>query len=146
MNNDSIIWWTLLFAISCIICYQDITKRTISNKLCTVVLFICIYLVIKSGNYSSLYYSVIIFIVGFILFMRKMIAAGDVKLISSFFIAINQNYQLLIFTIILFVGGLIAISMLIYKRIDGNYNNKIMTVPYGVPICIGCLFGIAASL
>ncbi|MUJ37168.1 prepilin peptidase [Aliivibrio fischeri] len=144
MNNDSIIWWTLLFTISCIICYQDITKRTISNKFCSVVLFICIYLVIKSGNYSSLYYSLIIFTGGFVLFIKKIIAAGDVKLISSFFIAINQNYQLLTFTIILLAGGVISIVLLIHKVI--NKQNTTMTVPYGVPICIGCLFGIAASL
>ncbi|WP_236782784.1 A24 family peptidase [Aliivibrio fischeri] len=133
-----------MFTISCIICYQDITKRTISNKFCSVVLFICIYLVIKSGNYSSLYYSLIIFTGGFVLFIKKIIAAGDVKLISSFFIAINQNYQLLTFTIILLAGGVISIVLLIHKVI--NKQNTTMTVPYGVPICIGCLFGIAASL
>ncbi|MUJ25691.1 prepilin peptidase [Aliivibrio fischeri] len=144
MNNHSMIWWTLLFTISCIICYQDITRRTISNQMCIIVLIICICLVIKSGNYSSLYYSLIIFIGGFVLFIKKIIAAGDVKLISSFFIAINQNYQLLTFTIILLTGGVISIILLIHKII--NEKNTTMTVPYGVPICIGCLFGIAASL
>ncbi|MCE7535857.1 prepilin peptidase [Aliivibrio fischeri] len=144
MNNNSIIWWAFLFTISCIICYQDITKRTISNQMCIIVLIICICLVIKSGNYYSLYYSVIIFFVGFILFIKKIIAAGDVKLISSFFIAINQNYQLLTFTIILLAGGVISIVLLTHKVI--NKKNTTMTVPYGVPICIGCLFGIAASL
>ncbi|WP_235630819.1 A24 family peptidase [Aliivibrio fischeri] len=138
------IWWALLFTISCIICYQDITRRTISNQMCIIVLIICICLVIKSGNYSSLYYSLIIFISGFILFIKKIIAAGDVKLISSFFIAINQNYQLLTFTIILFAGGVISIVLLIHKVI--NKENTTITVPYGVPICIGCLFGVAASL
>ncbi|WP_239060229.1 prepilin peptidase [Aliivibrio fischeri] len=66
------IWWTLLFTISCIICYQDITRRTISNQMCIIVLIICICLVIKSGNYSSLYYSLIIFIGGFVLFIKKL--------------------------------------------------------------------------
>lgn len=144
MSNNSIIWWTFLFTISCIICYQDITRRTISNRMCLIVLIICIFLVIKNGNYSSLYYSVIIFLGGFILFIKKVIAAGDVKLISSFFIAINQNYQLLTFTIILLAGGVISIVLLIHKII--NKENTTMTVPYGVPICIGCLFGIAVSL
>ncbi|MEZ9627097.1 A24 family peptidase [Aliivibrio fischeri] len=144
MNNNLMIWWALLFTISCIICYQDITRRTISNQMCIIVLIICICLVIKSGNYSSLYYSLIIFISGFILFIKKIIAAGDVKLISSFFIAINQNYQLLTFTIILFAGGVISIVLLIHKVI--NKENTTITVPYGVPICIGCLFGVAASL
>ncbi|MUK28600.1 prepilin peptidase [Aliivibrio fischeri] len=144
MNNNSIIWWAFLFTISCIICYQDITKRTISNQMCIIVLIICICLFIKSGNYSSLYYSIMIFFGGFVLFIKKIIAAGDVKLISSFFIAINQNYQLLTFTIILLVGGVISIVLLIHKVI--NKKNTTMTVPYGVPICIGCLFGIAASL
>ncbi|MUI55819.1 A24 family peptidase [Aliivibrio fischeri] len=144
MNNNSIIWWTFLFTISCIICYQDITRRTISNQMCIIVLIICICLVIKSSNYSSLYYTLIIFTGGFVLFIKKIIAAGDVKLISSFFIAINQNYQLLTFTIILLVGGVISTALLIHKVI--NKENTTMTVPYGVPICIGCLFGIAASL
>ncbi len=86
--------------------------------MCIIVLIICICLVIKSGNYSSLYYSLIIFIGGFVLFIKKIIAAGDVKLISSFFIAINQNYQLLTFTIILLTGGVISIILLIHKIIN----------------------------
>lgn len=137
-------WWLLLATISCFICYKDISERIISNRACTVILVICSAICVLTKNYHAITYFILIFVVGFILFLLKVIAAGDIKLASAFSIAVNPKYQLLVITIILLLGGVIAFSQLLWGKYRSNKN--INGVPYGVPICIGYLLGIAASV
>ncbi len=144
MNGDLIIWWLLLAAISCFVGFQDITKRVISNRSCIIVFIVCNIIAVRTGNYQVFLYVAIIFITGFILFLFNIIAAGDIKLAAAFSIAVNPKYQLLVITIILLLGGIIALGQLAWKKYKTN--EKIDGVPYGVPICIGYLFGIAASI
>ncbi|CAH0540338.1 A24 family peptidase [Vibrio marisflavi] len=139
-------WWLLLAIISLWICYRDITQRTITNKSCIAVLFVTTLILVEQGNYESIKYSLVIFLVGVFLFLIKIIAAGDVKLISAFSLAIVPKYLLLTIVIILLLGGILAIGQVIWIKSRGKSIKTNTGVPYGVPICIGCLFGIAASI
>ncbi|RBW66583.1 prepilin peptidase [Vibrionales bacterium C3R12] len=142
----SVIWWLLLAAISLFICYQDITKRTISNRVVFFVMSVCGILYFQHGVFESVFVTVGILFVGFVLFNLNIIAAGDVKLLSAFSLAITPQYLPLTLFIITLLGSLLGVACYLYAKCT-NYN-KIMGngVPYGVPICLGCLFGIAASL
>ncbi|MGR6831652.1 A24 family peptidase [Aliivibrio wodanis] len=137
-------WWLLLAAISCFVCYKDISERMISNRVCIAVFVMCSVFCVLTKNYHAITYSILIFIVGFTLFLINIIAAGDIKLASAFSIAVNPKYQLLVITIILLLGGVIAFSQLLWGKYRSNKN--LNGVPYGVPICIGYLLGIAASV
>lgn len=140
------IWWLLLATISLFICYQDITKRTISNRIVFFVMSICSIIYFQHGVFESVLYAVGILFVGFVLCNLNIIAAGDVKLLSVFSLAIAPQYLPLTLFIITLLGSLLGVAYYLYakctdyKKIMGN------GVPYGVPICLGCLFGIAASL
>ncbi|HIF9407070.1 TPA: A24 family peptidase [Photobacterium damselae] len=146
MGDLSMKWWFLLTAISFYICIQDIRLRKISNKSCVVVGSICLILSINQANYSIIPYTITIFIFGFILFLFRIIAAGDIKLISAFSIAIDPQYILLTLICVLFLGGLVAFFQIIWLRVTRKSLNDSLGVPYGIPICIGCLLGIAASI
>ncbi|MDN3698531.1 prepilin peptidase [Vibrio cortegadensis] len=140
------LWWLLLTTISLFVCYQDITKRTISNRVVFLVMSLCSILYFQHSVFESVLYAVGILFVGFVLFNLNIIAAGDVKLLSAFSLAITPQYLPLTLFIITLLGSLLGVAYYLYakcsdyKKIMGN------GLPYGVPICLGCLFGIAASL
>ncbi|MEZ8193858.1 A24 family peptidase [Vibrio cortegadensis] len=140
------LWWPLLATISLFVCYKDITKRTISNRVVFFVMSICGVLNCQYGVFESVLYAIGILCVGFIFFNLNIIAAGDVKLLSVFSLAIAPQYLPLTLFIITLLGSLLGVAYYLYAKCT-DYK-KIMEngVPYGVPICLGCLFGIAASL
>ncbi|PMH46901.1 hypothetical protein BCU68_01360 [Vibrio sp. 10N.286.49.B3] len=79
--------------------------------------------------------------------MFRIIAAGDIKLLTAFSLAISPVYLPLTLVIITFIGGVMGIGYYLYGKWSGNEKAvRQRGVPYGVPICLGCLFGIAASL
>lgn len=139
-------WWLFLAIISLWICYQDIAQRTITNKSCIAIFIISALILVEQGSYESIKYSLVIFLIGILLFLLKIIAAGDIKLISAFSVAIAPKYILLTVIVILFLGGVLAIGQVIWIKSSGKSIKTNTGVPYGVPICIGCLFGIAASI
>lgn len=140
------LWWLLLATISLFICYQDITKRTISNKVVLLAMSICLFLFFEHGEMQQIYNAVGILFIGFILSILRIIAAGDVKLLAAFSLAISAQYFPLTLFIITLLGSLFGGGYYLYAKFT-DYE-KVMNngVPYGIPICIGCLFGIAASL
>ncbi|MFA1562336.1 A24 family peptidase [Aliivibrio fischeri] len=148
MKDIFFFWWLLLATISLIVCFYDIKKRVISNKVCLIIFLICSVICYFMQNYDSYKYTLSIFTVGFILFRLNIIGGGDVKLMLSFSIAVLPKYQLLTIVVILFGGGLMAIGQLIYLKIlqISQMDAKSRGVPYGVPICVGYLFFISVSL
>ena len=99
-----------------------------------------------TNNNTSYQHLLIVLLIGFVLFQLKWIAAGDVKLFAAFSLAISSRYIVLSLYIIVLSGGVLAILCLIYQRIYRHNRVVIKGVPFGVAICIGSLFGIAASL
>ncbi|KXO09540.1 Type IV prepilin peptidase TadV/CpaA [Moritella sp. JT01] len=73
-----------------------------------------------------------------------MIGGGDAKLLFAFSIAIAPNYLLLTIMLIIFVGGLQAAILILFSWFKREPYTR--GVPYGFAICIGSLFGIAASI
>lgn len=75
-----------------------------------------------------------------------MIAAGDIKLMAAFSIAIKPEFIALTLLVITFIGGLISVLYLIAKFVCKEKYIRNEGVPFGVPITVGSLLGVAASL
>jgi len=138
--------WLILVTLSFFICYQDITKRKISNRIVLCVLVVASVLFFYQQNYAVLPYSLLILCVGFILFQFNMIAAGDIKLLTAFSLAITPEIISLTIVVIGFLGGGVAILYYLFGLLTDLQKVKKKGVPYGLPICMGCLFSIAVSL
>ena len=136
----------MLAALSCFICYQDLTKRTISNRAVLAVLVITTVLFLYQHNYAVLPYSLLLILIGFVLFLFKFIAAGDIKLLVAFSLAIAPQYLLLTLVIIGVLGGGLALFYYLFGLLTDLDKVKKRGIPYGIPICLGGLFGVAASL
>ncbi|MBV1843119.1 A24 family peptidase [Photobacterium ganghwense] len=145
MSDYSLEWWLLLATISIYICYQDVLRRIISNRSCCAVFAVCSVLCFLTDNYAATVYIVPIFLIGFVLFILKAIAAGDVKLFAAFSVAISPEYLLLTVVSILIFGGMVGCTQWFLEKNCRSIKSQ-YGVPYGVPICIGSLLGIAASI
>jgi prepilin peptidase CpaA len=106
------------------------------------VFLVCLTLNVIKVGWTSLHHPFCILVIGLVLFYYNLVGAGDVKLASSFSVAVKPEYQLIVALLIFILGGLVAI----FQTISNRYKNKKRGVPYGVPISLGYLLGIAASL
>mgnify|MGYP000736831231 CR=1 FL=1 len=138
--------WLVLAALSIWVCFEDITKRKISNNICLSVLFMSGMLSVVSGVFPDLLPTMLILFFGFVLTRLNIIAAGDIKLMAAFSIAIKPEFLTFTFLVIIFIGGLIGVLYLVMKLLYGDRYIKNEGVPFGVPISVGSLLGIAASL
>ncbi len=145
-GNVKIVFFIVMTILSFYISYRDIRYRIISNITVISVGVISLILLNITNNNTSYQHLLVIIVIGFVLFKLKWIAAGDVKLFAAFSLAISSRYIVLSCYIIVLSGGVLAILCLIYQRIYCHNRNIIKGVPYGVAICIGSLFGTAASL
>lgn len=141
------IWWLILFATLCsFVCYTDFRYRKISNQTVSFIFVISLIFLIKNDSYISFLISFLVLIVGFFLFLLKVIAAGDIKLLVALSLAIKPEFVMLSLCVILALGGLIAIMYLIYGFFTDLQQVRQRGIPYAIPICLGSLLGIAASL
>ncbi|WP_102562983.1 A24 family peptidase [Vibrio sp. 10N.286.49.B3] len=142
-----ILWWLSVATLSIYISVMDIKHRHISNLVCGLVLILSSMMFVAQQEWQVLIYSGAILIIGFIATIFRIIAAGDIKLLTAFSLAISPVYLPLTLVIITFIGGVMGIGYYLYGKWSGNEKAvRQRGVPYGVPICLGCLFGIAASL
>lgn len=146
MGSIAVTGWLALAALAFFICYQDISKREISNHIVLLVSAISFMLLLNQQNYAVLPYSALLLLSGFILFQLNIIAAGDIKLLTAFSLAINPQYLLLTLVLIGFCGGALGGGYYLLGLLTDLEKVKQRGIPYGIPICAGCLFGIAASL
>ncbi|MFM2589800.1 prepilin peptidase [Vibrio sp. TBV020] len=126
--------------------YQDIKNRKIPNGVVQVIALMGIFFVFNYGRYEQLILPILVLGIGMVLFYFNILAAGDSKLLSAFGLMISPDCFLLTIFIILFAGGALAIAQWIICQLTGNTEWVNKGVPYGVPICLGSLLGIAASL
>ena len=138
--------WLVLAALCCVICYQDFSKRRISNRVVSLVAVVTALLLIYLHNYAVLPYSLLLLLIGFVLFLFKFIAGGDIKLLVAFSLAIKAQFLPLTLVIIMLSGGALALSYYLFGLLTDLDKVKARGIPYGIPICLGCLFGVAASL
>lgn len=137
--------WLVLAALSCFVCYQDLTKRRISNRLVLSLLVVSAVLFLYLHNYSILLYSGLLLLACFTLFLFNIIAGGDIKLLVAFSLAIKAQFLPLTLLIIMALGGLLGIAYYLFGLLTDLAKVKARGIPYGLPICLGCLFGVAAS-
>lgn len=137
-------WW-LMATISIFIMYIDVKKRTIPNNTIVFILTLCFIKMCFLGDLSILPYSFVILIIGFFLHIFNILAAGDTKLLFAFSLAISPEFLPLSLFIITALGGVLALVYYLYGLCTDLEKVKKRGVPYGVPICLGSLFGIAAS-
>ncbi|MGY3569999.1 A24 family peptidase [Vibrio paucivorans] len=143
-----IFWWAVLSTISLWVCYTDVVHRKISNRQSVIVFVLCLILMIYSDNYSSYLHSIIILLMGILLFTFGFWGAGDAKLLSAFSLAIKPDLIPVVLSIITFLGLVLILSQYIFDKFD-NYNRYFSAdygVPYGIAISIGANFGVVLTI
>lgn len=128
----------LLFCIAIILTYlswTDITSRTISNNVVLVLLpFVVAFAWL---NYSQIFIlpAALTLIIGFLLFILKVIGAGDIKLLTVLMLAIPSSEVINFLFLTSFFGLLLVIFGLLFWR----KSIKTQGLPYGVAISLGFL-------
>lgn len=139
-------WLTALASISLYICYTDVRQRQITNRAVLLVTLICLSILLVNQQYPALMHAFAILAVGIGLFVLGVIAAGDIKLLAAFSLAIKPTNLPMTLCLILLIGGVQAVLYLIYGAMTDLKTVRQKGIPYAIPICLGSLFGIAASL
>lgn len=104
------------------------------------------FFVLSKGEYSHALSSMAILVIGTVLFQLRILAAGDSKLLAAFALMISPQYLPLTIWLIITLGGVLALTQWLVSQVGNHPAGMERGVPYGVPICLGSLFGIAASL
>ena len=124
--------------------FSDFYSRKISNNVVVIIAVFSLLLCVNQQSYFSLVTAGLLLAAGFLLNLLGVWGAGDAKLIAAYAIGIKPEWQLLSLSLIGFLGGIIACVYWIYGRFSCLGNDK--GIPYGIPICIGSLFGILVSI
>ncbi|MFA0242054.1 MULTISPECIES: prepilin peptidase [Vibrio] len=141
------LWWLIpLATMAAIVSYQDIRYRIIPNGVVVAVALLGVFYICQTEKFEQFYNFFIVLAVGAVLFYFNVIAAGDSKLLAAFSLMVSPNMMLWAVNVILFAGGTLAITQWVLGKTTGNSEWTNRGVPYGVPICLGSLLGIAASL
>lgn len=129
-------------------CYTDVVHRKISNRQSVIVFFLCLVMMIYSGNYSSYLHFIIISLIGLLFFILGLWGAGDAKLLSAFSLAIKPDLIPVVLSIITFLGLVLILSQYTFDKFDSN--NRCFSsnhgVPYGIAISIGANLGVVLTI
>lgn len=117
------------------VCYTDIRWRTIKNDSVIFIVLLSLSLGFSLTGGVALLFPLSILAVGFILSLLNIIGAGDIKLLFSLSLGLNNNQigDLLIYTA---MAGLpvTLVTLVIYKLF---LRHRKIDVPYGVAITLG---------
>lgn len=123
----------VILVILATICVSDVRHRIIGNK-SVVILCIAIFsMTFIGGRVPNVPLALAVLAVGFILFISKLIGAGDVKMVAALalFFSWNEFHRFLFITVLL--GGVLALIGLVFF----NKNTKTHGLPYAVAISLG---------
>ncbi|MCG9724202.1 prepilin peptidase [Vibrio brasiliensis] len=135
-------WLLSVVTLSLLVIYSDIKHRKVSNRLCLLIAFLC-------AGYAFIYTEVqvlipiTILVIGIALSYLRILGGGDTKLLAAYFIAISPDAFLATLVVIGISGGVLSLIYLLKNKIKKNTNNSL---PYAIPITIGGLIGILASM
>ena len=126
---------------------QDILVRKISNLLVLAVLIGGLAAMVIMGPQVALWQNLLVFVVllavGVFAYARKVLGAGDAKLIAATGLWVDLAGAPRLVAAILISGGLVALLMLIRfaigPKVVGEGMKKRRSVPYGVAIAAGAL-------
>ena len=101
-----------------VISYIDMTYRVIKNFWAIVnVTFFALFLLLFQDVYhisiQGLIYSISFLVVGFVLFLLRIMGAGDSKYLASLFLLIPRNLQYNFFEILLYTTFCVGLGMII---------------------------------
>lgn len=129
---------------------QDAVQMRISNLISGAVLGLAIVAVVLSGPRISLWQNVLVFAIvlaiGAILFARKVLGGGDVKLFAAVALWVDLATALRLIPAILIAGGLEALLILSLRTVaPESVAKRVRTlqrragIPYGIAIAAGTL-------
>lgn len=101
-----------------VISYVDMTYRVIKNFWAIVnmtffLLFLLLFPDVYPISWQGLMYSLSFLVVGFALFIMRVMGAGDSKYLASLFLLIPQNLQYNFFEILLYTTFCVGLGMII---------------------------------
>lgn len=138
-------WWFILTTICLFIGWRDLKSRIVSNT--SVLLLGCVLLSSKVLHDSELYIvnSLLLLLLGMLLWKLGVFGAGDVKLASVFALSIDPEYLLLFLVIMLILGGIEALLYLLIKKLKPT---RIVHdgLPFAIPIVLSGVFSVGASI
>lgn len=116
--------WTLYFFILIqliFVSYLDVKNKKISNywSIINFVAFVLLHLFLREHyqlSWQTFYYSFVFLVVGFTLFLLKVMGAGDTKYLVSFYLLIPPTLQEDAFVTLLFCTVIIG-SALLFERL-----------------------------
>jgi prepilin peptidase CpaA len=114
----NIIYYLVLLVNVLIVSVIDIKTKKIHNLWTLLHLFIYFILIIFSMNnvtfsIGHLFLPITIFVTGFVLFLVKIVAAGDVKYLSSFFLLLPESEQDVTFNFLLITTAVFGVFVLL---------------------------------
>ncbi|AIL32357.1 hypothetical protein IX83_02630 [Basilea psittacipulmonis DSM 24701] len=123
----------VIFAVLVYVSVTDCRSRTIKNE--AVLVLLPLQLAFAYLLFNEIYFipAIVTLVVGFLLFMLRVIGAGDVKLLSVLMLAVPADQVIELFLYITVFGLVEIIIGLIFFR----HAFKTRGVPYGVAISLG---------
>jgi prepilin peptidase CpaA len=135
----------LVIFILLVLVVEDIYKRSLSNKYILLLLVLILLGWFIRPNWSVLPYTLVILLIGLVLFYFQLLAAGDTKLLAVLSLGIHPDYLPLTLVGITVVGGIMAIGYLLYGLCTDLRAVRQKGIPYGVPISLVGGFAIYLS-
>ncbi|MDU8924177.1 prepilin peptidase [Pasteurellaceae bacterium LIM206] len=125
--------YTVIIILLGILSYTDAKKRILSNRIIGILpVFVILMSFLKYGT-IFIVPAFFAFIIGFILFLLKVVGGGDVKLVSVLMLSIPYEQILYFFFFTTLFGLLIIIiGWLLYRQSIRNDG-----LPYGIAISLG---------
>ncbi|MCC4797720.1 A24 family peptidase [Enterovibrio norvegicus] len=134
----------VLLTSSVAVIISDLKYRKISNFFVLTILTICILISVREPSLSiHVDQSILVLLVGLVLFRVGVLAAGDTKLFAVYSLVINPEYIQLSIFLIAFIGGIVAVPIFVKKYFSESKADR--GVPYGIPIVLSSLFSIYLS-
>jgi prepilin peptidase CpaA len=134
----------LIFLV-CICVYisaQDVCSRRIANTSVFGLLLLQCALLIESQVYLAS--GLVVLLVGLVLFKRRWIAAGDIKLASALALALPISQLPMAAILTGLAGGAVSLFYLMLNHWFPNRKKRLVGIPYGVAISLGfCLVIVA---
>lgn len=148
--------WALLALAALLVAaaIEDMVRLRISNLVSIAVLLLAVVTIVVVGARPSLWENAAVFaatlVVGTVLFGRKMLGGGDVKLLAATSLWFDLSGALRFVVSVALAGGLLAVFLITIRKAgwsDGARQRVVALrhrggIPYGVAIAAGALFAL----